>query len=463
MKQERIFFIIIFLLSFCMTSIWGQEVSEYVSKAIDARIQGNDQLAFQYYMQGAKKGDADCQFNVGSCLSNGKGVKENSKGAINWYLKAAEQNHSDAQYVLGVCYLIGKGVKQSYEEAVRWFLKSAKQGNTFAQSELGSLYEFGRGVPVDLDEALKWYRLAAAQGDLAAQSRVKKLESVQPLQNAIARKEVKDERTASRIAAEDLMRKIEAINNKLADFPFIVFEWDEPRYSDWTKLHEECRSLALQAANTGYPPAQTYYADKYSTNKKDSANFWYKKAADQGYAPAQVALGKNLIRQNLEEAMNLIYKAVDQKEASAFSFLGDYYMNNAINKNGANSTEGYLNEALKWYKQSEEIKKDTTVAKSIKDTELLIRAYAGENLTKEEYYRANKLLFFPKDKLEWLVKAAELGHHQAQYEAGKFFYLQKKDYNEARKWMQKAVDGGIKGASAYLRLINNAIKKKENK
>ncbi len=123
--------------------------------------------------------------------------------------------------------------------------------------------------------------------------------------------------------------------------------------------------------------------------------------------------------------MNLIYKAVDQKEASAFSFLGDYYMNNAINKNGANSTEGYLNEALKWYKQSEEIKKDTTVAKSIKDTELLIRAYAGENLTKEEYYRANKLLFFPKDKLEWLVKAAELGHHQAQYEAGKFFYLQK--------------------------------------
>ena len=74
-----------------------------------------------------------------------------------------------------------------------------------------------------------------------------------------------------------------------------------------------------------------------------------------------------------------------------------------------------------------------------------------------------KLLFFPKDKLEWLVKAAELGHHQAQYEAGKFFYLQKKDYNEARKWMQKAVDGGITGASAYLRLINNAIKKKENK
>ena len=49
-----------------------------------------------------------------------------------------------------------------------------------------------------------------------------------------------------------------------------------------------------------------------------------------------------------------------------------------------------------------------------------------DDLTKEEYYRANKLLFFPKDKLEWLVKAAELGHHQAQYEAGKFFYLQRK-------------------------------------
>ena len=62
---------------------------------------------------------------------------------VKWYQKAAEQGNADAQYNLGFCYSNGNGVEQSYEEAVKWYQKAAEQGNAYALERLESIKKQG--------------------------------------------------------------------------------------------------------------------------------------------------------------------------------------------------------------------------------------------------------------------------------------------------------------------------------
>ena len=83
-----------------------------------------------------RNGDADAQFWLGFCYSNGRGVAEDKSKAITYYLKAAEQGHMEAQYYTGNCYRFGDGVEQNDDEAVKWWSKAAKEGYKQAQDVL---------------------------------------------------------------------------------------------------------------------------------------------------------------------------------------------------------------------------------------------------------------------------------------------------------------------------------------
>ena len=168
-------------------------------------VLGDFYLAFYWYAKSADEGNADAQYELANCYTEGKGVAQSYDKAVYWYIKSAEQNHvgaqykladcyyygrgveqnlekaiggyiecavqgnADAQYKLANCYVVGKGKKQSYDKAVYWYTKSAEQGNVVAQYELANSYYFGKGVKESYERAVYWYTKSAEQGNVDAQ------------------------------------------------------------------------------------------------------------------------------------------------------------------------------------------------------------------------------------------------------------------------------------------------------
>ena len=120
--------------------------------------------------------DADAQFLLGKCYSEGQGVATNLEEAVNWYRKAAEQGNAKAQYSLGDCYEYGYGVTKNETEAANWYRKAAEQGNAKAQYNLGVCYRNGIGIERDLKDAAKWFCRAAIQGYDEAKQALNELE-----------------------------------------------------------------------------------------------------------------------------------------------------------------------------------------------------------------------------------------------------------------------------------------------
>ena len=114
------------------------------------------------WRKGAIKGNAEDQFQLGSCYDNGaEGVKRDLVAAAAWWGKAAEQEHAGAQGELGLCYARGKGVEQNLDVAAQWWLRAADLGNVDAQGCLGSYYANGEGVEQDDAQAMAWWEKSA--------------------------------------------------------------------------------------------------------------------------------------------------------------------------------------------------------------------------------------------------------------------------------------------------------------
>lgn len=109
----------------------------------------------ELYESAAVLGDVVGMVNLGTCLSDGKGVEKDEKKAFNWFQKAANIdifhhlydnfNHHDmngkrkAIYNLGVCYLKGVGAKEDKEKAKDMFREAANLGDPGAVLALGIL------------------------------------------------------------------------------------------------------------------------------------------------------------------------------------------------------------------------------------------------------------------------------------------------------------------------------------
>lgn len=146
-----------------------QDIAEIMKKAAKFGREGQVQKALSLYLQLAKQGNADAQFNAGLIYANGQGIAKDDEQALEWFDKAAKQGHREAQTKLGFMYATGKGVAQNYNLAVYWCYKAAEQGDVIAQYNLGMMYLKGQGVVKDNSLAVAWLSKAAAQGDARAQ------------------------------------------------------------------------------------------------------------------------------------------------------------------------------------------------------------------------------------------------------------------------------------------------------
>lgn len=79
---------------------------------------------YNTYVSAAINGDAEAQYNLGSCFFSGKGIRKNEQRAIFWWRESAEQDYAPAQYILSLCYFEGIGVKYN-EDSAFYYLGSA--------------------------------------------------------------------------------------------------------------------------------------------------------------------------------------------------------------------------------------------------------------------------------------------------------------------------------------------------
>ena len=173
-----------------------------------AFVRGDYQTALDMWLDLAKGGDADAQFNVAALYDNGWGVERDVENAVRWYGRAAariiapvevvlahmlqrgeigapdseqalrhlrsaaHRGSARAQFELGVAYDRGVGVTQNYATAAIWYEKAAAQGLTEAIYNLATLFDEGLSAPKDHAAALTWYRQAARAGNPLAENNI---------------------------------------------------------------------------------------------------------------------------------------------------------------------------------------------------------------------------------------------------------------------------------------------------
>ncbi len=159
--NEWLLFVVFFAVGLCLITVCDMDTSINI---MDHKIYR--EIKMMKCRKAAERGDANAQYRLGSCYSNGDGVETNEVEAVRWYRMAAEQGHAGAQGCLGMCYANGDGVETNKAEAVKWYRKAAEQGEGHAQFWLGMFYYFGDGVNQNKEEATKWFDAIQEQDPL---------------------------------------------------------------------------------------------------------------------------------------------------------------------------------------------------------------------------------------------------------------------------------------------------------
>ncbi|CAG8707317.1 32547_t:CDS:2, partial [Gigaspora margarita] len=102
-------------------------------------------VAFDLFLNAAKRGDTIAQYFVGRCYEDGWNTKKNMKEAIEWYTKAANSRCAAAEYKL--------------DKGFKLLEQAAEIGLPISQYDLAKCYEF-KGTIDDFKKALFWYQRA---------------------------------------------------------------------------------------------------------------------------------------------------------------------------------------------------------------------------------------------------------------------------------------------------------------
>lgn len=116
----------------------------------------------------AGDGNANAQYELGVCLTEGIGIPQDIEEGIGWLAQAGSAKHVAAQRYLGSLYLAG----QAEEEARYWFEQAAVGGDVTAMHTLALIYLRGNVCGADPTVALAWLKKAAEKGHTASMTRL---------------------------------------------------------------------------------------------------------------------------------------------------------------------------------------------------------------------------------------------------------------------------------------------------
>jgi TPR repeat protein len=209
----------------------------------------------------------------------------------------------------------------------------------------------------------------------------------------------------------------------------------------------EAVSWYRKAAEQGNVYAQYNLGEAYHNGDgvpkdDDESVLWYRKAAEQGNVEAQRRLGIAYrngegVQRDYGEAVRWFRKAAEQGHAGAELDLGEAY----IRGQGvaADSVEGAF-----WYRKA--------VEQQYADTHQSSNSHASAAAQGGAPVEAARQTQYQVDKFAELIKKAESGDAQAEYQLGVMYdngLGVPKDTAEAMRWWRKAAAQGNKDAQAH--------------
>ena len=321
----------------CLSSIFAW--------AVESSNAENLPTAVIWYMEMAKSGDADAQYNLGSVYETGFGVKADPDEAVRWYKEAADQDHQLAQLKLGIMYILGDGTRQSIIKGTNLIRSAADNGNKFA----GMLYEkvLSPDVISDMsaEDVIKKIRPFI---DLGEKKSITKLTAILNKDKRKAKK--KEPELAERFTGKSkntLGDEVEIANN--------VPEFVENKSTTVIDLRDSNLALLQREANAGNSEAQFQLGRLYDSGEKlerdrQKAITWYTSAANQGHAESQYRLAIAYLygigaTRNVATGENWLTNAAKQNHAVAKDMLPIYLANRSANMSTSITLSWYLEKA----------------------------------------------------------------------------------------------------------------------
>lgn len=120
-------------------------------------LRDSTEFVSELLLVAARKGHRFCQYYVGRCFEQGKGVSGDQGQCLQWFQKASEQYIPEATYKLAQCYEDGWGCPQDLPGAVELYKDAALAKVAAAHLRLGFMYENGISMRVDFKKALSSY------------------------------------------------------------------------------------------------------------------------------------------------------------------------------------------------------------------------------------------------------------------------------------------------------------------
>ena len=116
----------------------------------------NEDKVIEVLTNSAEKGDIQSMVLLGRFYQQEKDYEKSSY----WYLQAAKRGNAEAQGKLGYNYKYGLGVQQDFDKAIYWTKQGADNGNAVAQWQMGNAYLNGLAYYKYngyLDYEIYWY------------------------------------------------------------------------------------------------------------------------------------------------------------------------------------------------------------------------------------------------------------------------------------------------------------------
>jgi TPR repeat protein len=135
----------------------------------------NNAEAIKWYEKAAEQGNASALGNLGGFYRDGVGVDKDYQKSLDYYRRGADAGDLSSISAMGYAAQNGLGMPQSYEEARQWYEKGANAGDAYSMASLGFLYDAGAGVKQDYVEARYWYEKAADAGSAYAMGNLSRL------------------------------------------------------------------------------------------------------------------------------------------------------------------------------------------------------------------------------------------------------------------------------------------------
>ncbi|HEY0120329.1 MAG TPA: tetratricopeptide repeat protein [Rhizobium sp.] len=146
-----------------------------VDEAYGAFQRGYYLTAFQKALPRAQLGDPAAQTLLAELMSQGLGVKRDTKDAAFWYSKAAEGGDATSMFKYALILMEGRDVPRDQKKADEWMRKAADAGQASAEFNWAQTLTADNPGIKGLQMALPYYEKSAEQGIADAQYAVSQL------------------------------------------------------------------------------------------------------------------------------------------------------------------------------------------------------------------------------------------------------------------------------------------------